>query len=184
MACYVLHDKLAVRYLKQSVVSLSEPMKQPFPKPPDGAPLGTIWFGGPISWFSVSLTIRADNLVPDDVTRLLSVQPTHSQIKGSPLSARAGATIAKFGSWTVKLASTEIDEWDVTEAVRTLVARFPQMPGVWKLLPPGAQTRLSLGLHLETRNQGFSIPADILQFAADRNIDIDFDIYGEQTAAP
>jgi len=41
---------------------------------------------------------------------------------------------------------------------------------------------LSLGLHLETRNQGFSIPADILKFAADRNIELDFDIYSERTA--
>jgi hypothetical protein len=141
-----------------------------------------MWFGGPISWFSVSLTIRADNLVPDDVTRLLLVKPTHSQVKGSPLLTRTGAAIAKFGSWTAKLVSTETDEWDVTEAVRTLIARFPQAPAVWKLLPAGVQIRLSFGLHLETRNQGFSIPADILQFAADRNIDLDFDIYSERTA--
>jgi hypothetical protein len=157
-------------------------MKQPLPKPPEDAPPGTMWFGGPISWFSVSLTIRADNLVPDDVTRLLLVKPTHSQVKGSPLSTRTGAAIAKFGSWTAKLVSTETDEWDVTEAVRTLIARFPQAPAVWKLLPAGVQIRLSFGLHLETRNQGFSIPADILQFAADRNIDLDFDIYSERTA--
>ena len=37
--------------------------------------------------------------------------------------------------------------------------------------------RLNIGLHLETSNQGFSLPVDLLQFAADRNIDIDFDIY-------
>jgi hypothetical protein len=161
---------------------VAQQMKQPFPKPPEDAPPGTTWFGGPISWFSVSLTIRADNLVPDDVTRLLLVQPTHSQIKGLPLSTRAGAAIAKFSSWTAKLASTETDEWDVTEAVRTLIARFPQAPAVWKLLPAGAQVRLSFGLQLETRNQGFSIPADVLQFAADRNIDLDFDIYSERAA--
>jgi hypothetical protein len=40
---------------------------------------------------------------------------------------------------------------------------------------------LSLGLHLETANQGFSLPADISQFAAERNIDVDFDVYDRTT---
>ena len=34
-----------------------------------------------------------------------------------------------------------------------------------------------IGLYLERRNQGFSLHADVLRFAADRNIDIGFDIY-------
>jgi hypothetical protein len=157
-------------------------MKQPFPKLPRDAPPGTVWFGGPISWFSISLTIRAVNLVPEDVTRLLLVQPTHSQTAGSPRSTRKDAPIANFGSWTVKLTSSETDEWDVAEAARALISRFAQEPAVWKLLPAGAEVRLNFGLHLETRNRGFWLPADILRFVADRNINLDFDIYSEQMA--
>jgi Domain of unknown function (DUF4279) len=157
-------------------------MKRPAPKPPKDAPAGTIWFGGPISWFSISLTIRADDLIPEDVTHLLAVQPTHSQIRGLPRSSRTGAPIAKFGSWAVSLTSAETDEWDVTEAARLLISRFSQGPAVWKLLPAGAKVRLRFGLRLETTNQGFSLPADILQFAADRHIDLDFDIYSERMA--
>jgi hypothetical protein len=89
--------------------------------------------------------------------------------------------VAKYGSWTVSLTSAETDEWDVTEAVR-LLSRFPQGAGAWKLLSTGAKVCLNFGLHLETTNQGFSLPADILQFAADRDIDIDFDIYTERMA--
>jgi hypothetical protein len=157
-------------------------MKQPYPQPPKDAPPGTIWFGGPISWFSISLIVRADNLIPEDVTRLLLVEPTHSQAKGLPRSARKDAPIAKFGSWTVNLTSAETDEWDVTEAVRLLISRFPQELAAWKRLPAGAKVCLNFGLHLETGNQGFSLPADILQFAADRNIDLDFDVYCERGA--
>jgi hypothetical protein len=158
-------------------------MKRQRPQPPKDAPPDAVWFGGPISWFSISLTVRADDLHPEHVTRHLAVEPTHSQVKGLPRSARADAPTATFGSWTVRLTSEETDEWDVTEAVRTLIARFPQAPAVWEQLPAGAQVRLSFGLHLETRNQGFSIPADILKFAADRNIALDFDIYSERTAS-
>lgn len=157
-------------------------MKRPRPQPPKDAPPDAVWFGGPISWFSISLTVRADDLDPEHVTRHLAVEPTHSQVKGQPRSARTDAPTATFGSWAVRLTSEEADEWDVTEVVRTLIARFPQAPSVWETLPAGAQVRLSLGLHLETRNQGFSIPADILKFAADRNIELDFDIYSERTA--
>jgi len=157
-------------------------MKRPFPQPPKDVPPGTKSFGGPISWFSISLVIRADDLIPDDVTRLLLVEPTRSQIKGSPVSARPGAPVAKFGSWIVSLTPAETDEWDVTEAARLLIGRFSQEPTVWKRLPAGAKICLSFGLGLETRNQGFSLPADILQFAADRDIDLDFDIYGERKA--
>jgi Domain of unknown function (DUF4279) len=153
-------------------------MKRPRPQPPGGAPQGTVWFGGPISWFSISLIIRADELVPENVTRLLLVEPTRSHVKGQPRSERAGAPVAGFGSWTVSLPPQETDEWDVSEAVRRLISRFRQNSGVWKMLPAGAEVRLSMGPHLEATNQDFSLPSDILQFCADRNIDIDFDVYG------
>lgn len=134
-------------------------------------------FGGPIGWFSISLLVRADDLVPDDITRLLCVEPTRTQVRGQPLSERAGAPLARFGSWAVRLTPQETDEWDVAEAIGLLISRLPKTPDVWKLLPSGATMRLNIGLHLETSNQGFSLPVDLLQFAADRNIDIDFDIY-------
>ena len=152
-------------------------MKRPRPQPLEGAPPDTVWFRGPISWFSISLIVRADDLVPEDITRLFLVEPTRLQVKGLPVSERAGAPIARFGFWTVSLTSQETDEWDVSEAIRLLISRFPKESGVWKLLPAGAEVRLSIGLHLETTNQGFSLPSDVLQFAADRNINIDFNIY-------
>jgi hypothetical protein len=152
-------------------------MKQPRPQPPNDPPEGTLWFGGPIRWFSISLIIRADDLVPEDITRLLLVEPTRTQAKGLPISERAGASIAKFGSWAVSLTPQETDEWDVSEAIRLLFNRFTRAPDAWKLLPAGVEVRLSIGLHLETANRGFSLSSDVLHLIADRNIDIGFDIY-------
>jgi hypothetical protein len=152
-------------------------MKRPRPQPSKDAPEDTVWFGGPIGWFSISLVIRADNLVPEDITRLLLVEPTRTQVKGQLLSQTPGAVISRFSSWQVELTSQETDEWDVSEAVRLLIARFPSTPDVWRQFPAGAGVCLSIGLHLETANQGFSLAPDILRFAADRNIEIQFDIY-------
>jgi hypothetical protein len=149
------------------------------PQLPRNAPEGTVWFGGPIGWFSIALTVRATDLLPDEITRLLLVEPTRTQVKGVPLAQRAGARVATFGSWTVALTPRETDEWDVSEAIRLLIGRFPKEIARWRRLPPGAKVRLSLGLALATANQGFSLPADILRFAADRDIEIEFDIYAE-----
>ena len=152
-------------------------MKRPRPKLPENAPEGTVWFGGPIRWFSISLIVRSADLVPDEVTRQLLVTPTRTRTKGVPLSQRGGAPVSGFGSWAVQLTSQETDEWDVSEAVRLLLSRFPEDLEVWKQLSASAKICLSVGLHLETTNQGFSLPSDVLRFAADRDIDIDFDIY-------
>jgi hypothetical protein len=152
-------------------------MKRPRPHPPTDAPEGTVWFGGPIRWFSIALTVRADDLAPDEITRLLLVEPTRTQARGLPVTPRAGARVATFGSWTIELKPEETDEWDVSEALRLLINRFPKDANVWRRLPPGAEARLRIGLDLETRNQGFSLNGDVLRFAADRNIEIGFDIY-------
>ena len=128
------------------------------------------------------MIIRADDLVPEDITRLLRAAPTRTQTKGLPLSGRAGAPIAKFGFWALSLTAQETDEWDVSEAIRLLISRFSAQPGVWKSIPEGGNVLLNIGLHLEGANKGFSLPADVSQFVADRNIEIEFDIYDRTMA--
>ena len=78
-------------------------MKRPRPKLQRNAPEGTVWFGGPIGWFSIALIVLATDLVPDEITRLLLVTPTRTQVKGVPVTQKAGARAATIGSWTVAL---------------------------------------------------------------------------------
>ena len=56
-------------------------MKRPYPQKPSGVSDGTIWFGGPIRWFSISLIITGDDLNPDQVTQLFGVLPTRAHKK-------------------------------------------------------------------------------------------------------
>jgi hypothetical protein len=44
-------------------------MKRAMPLPPSNAPKDTNWVGGPIPWFSISLSISAEDLDPDEITR-------------------------------------------------------------------------------------------------------------------
>jgi Domain of unknown function (DUF4279) len=158
-------------------------MKRPPPQPPRGAPAGTSWTGGPIPWFSMSIEIHADSLVPGEVTSLLGVAPTQVQEKGKPLVAPNGKHMrpGKFGRWSLELERSGTDEWDVAEAAKILLGRVPAEPAVWRALSSRAKIRLSVAVSLESFNQGISIDPALLRRLADREIQLDVNIYsGDQ----
>ena len=68
-------------------------MKAPKPAIPECAPPGTVWFGGPIEWFSITLRITCEDLVPDDVTKLMGCKPDESQQKGKPVLREDGTVM-------------------------------------------------------------------------------------------
>src|SRR5262245_63415400 len=81
-----------------------------------------MWFGGPIGWFSVSLSVSADALIPAAVTKLLGVSPQHEQTRGVALLRADGTTkrVPKFGSWVIEVTPKETDEGAVEEARKEL----------------------------------------------------------------
>jgi hypothetical protein len=68
-------------------------MKAPKPAIPRGAPPGTVWFGGPIEWFSITLRISSEDLVPDDVTKVMDCDPDESQQKGQAVLREDGTVM-------------------------------------------------------------------------------------------
>src|ERR1035438_9647796 len=94
-------------------------MKAPKPVIPRGAPPGTVWFGGPIEWFSITLRISSEDLVPDDVTNVMGCDPDESQQKGKAVLREDGTfmRIARFGAWRLTLNPQATDEWDCAEAM-------------------------------------------------------------------
>jgi hypothetical protein len=154
-------------------------MKKPKPSPPRGAPAGTIWFGGPISWFALGIEITADDLKPDEITSLLGVKPTHQHERGELRFGKDGTPRRppKFGRWALRIESGETDEWDANEAAKLLIAKFTADPIIWNTISSRATVRLTLALILESANQGFSLDPDVLRWLADRNVRLDIDIY-------
>ncbi len=161
-------------------------MKQPPPQIPNDAPAGTVWFGGPIGWFRISLRITADDLNPNFITGLFGVAPDHAQAKDEPLFRPDGAVkrIPKFGAWQIELTPKQTDEWDIEEAARLLLDRLPSDIEVWRSIPASAKVRLSFGISLESLNQGFALNPDFCGYVADRNIGLDFDVYGQEKDGP
>jgi len=152
--------------------------KQP-PGPPHDAPAGTIWFGGSIPWFSMSIEIHADDLVPDEVTSLLGVAPTRVQEKGKPWVTPNGKNVrmGKFGRWSLELEPSAAEENDVPEAAKLLLSRVSDDPAIWKALASYVKIRLSVAVSLESFNQGIWMDPALLRCLADREMQLDIDIY-------
>ena len=167
-------------------------MKAPKPAIPTCAPPGTVWFGGPIEWFSITLRITSENLVPDQVTKLLGCEPDQSQQKGKPVLHPDGTVmrIAKSGAWRLELKPVATDEWDCAEAMMLVLGRLPKALGVWRQLTEEHTVDFFVGLSMSSANKGFELPPAVMKYLGDRGIAAGFDIYydgkknAERAASP
>ncbi len=156
-------------------------MKKPYPLPASDASPGTVWFGGPISWFSITLSIRADDLDPDEVTRLLGVVPHVAQRKGVWLTTRnEHGRMTEFGMWSIVLRREDTTEWDIEAAIGMLLDRIPATIEAWHSARANARARIFVGLTIDTSNRGFGLSPDLMGRLAEFGLDLDFDIYNEQ----
>jgi Domain of unknown function (DUF4279) len=161
-------------------------MKRPKPQPPANLPEETVSFGGPIKWFSIALIIRTDAVPIERSSRLLRCEPTNFQQKGVPLFRPDGTIkrIPKFSSWRLKLSPEEVDEWDICEAAKLLLARVSDEISIWHEISGGGDARLSFGLSMNETNLGFSLDLELIQYLADHAIRADFDVYTEDFDLP
>lgn len=159
-------------------------MKAPLPVPPRGAPEGTVWTGGPIEWFGITLRIRGDDLVPDEITDLLGCSPNRCQTKGEPTHKKDGSVrgVAGTGSWRLSLKREETDEWDCAEAMMELLQRLPTDVSLWQSLAKRFKIDFFVGLRMTSRNKGFSISSQVMGYLAERGIEAGFDIYARDDA--
>ncbi|ALF52984.1 hypothetical protein ACX27_09175 [Nostoc piscinale CENA21] len=79
---------------------MDESLEPPLRLPP-GNPVGEIvWIaGGEVDECSVSLRFWSDDLVPDEVTDLLGINPTQSYKKGDIFRGKVYDRIRKVGFW-------------------------------------------------------------------------------------
>jgi hypothetical protein len=154
-------------------------MKSPYPLPPRDAPADTEWFGGPLAWFSITLSISGDDVNPTAISDLLRIQPDRAWKKGEHLPAsRLGR---RSGRWSICLRREETDEWDVEAAICSVLDRVAVQGDVWKSAVGGAQARIFVGLSLDSRNRGFGFSRQFLRRIADLQIQLDFDLYADET---
>jgi hypothetical protein len=159
----------------------SDNMKRPKPEIPKCAPEGTVWFGGPIAWFSITLRILGDHLDPDEVSAILGCQPESVERKGKPVLRPDGtvARIGKTGAWRLELSPADTDEWDCGEAIMVLMSRLPAGVEIWRSLTQRFRVDVSVALSMESRNKGFLLSPQVMRCLGERGIEVGFDIYYE-----
>jgi len=147
-------------------------------EPPPGAPEGTVWFGGPVDRFKITLRISGEDLDPDRITALLDCRPSRTERKGVPISVDSGARIPKRGQWLLTIDSKDCDNTDdVEDGIRMLLSQVPSDADLWSSLTSTYIIDVFCGLFLASSNRGFCLSAEVSKLLSDRHLEIGFDLY-------
>lgn len=131
----------------------------------------------------VALRLFGDDLDPEELTRILGVEPSSAHRKGDVIrsSVSGAAGVRKSGLWLLR-ASDRIPG-NLDGQVGELLEQLPSEPELWKRLAV-YKPDLSIGLFLEETNEGIALGEPAIRALADRGIALDFDIYGPTADAP
>jgi hypothetical protein len=154
-------------------------MKSPYPLPPRDAPADTEWLGGPVAWFSITLSISGDEVDPTAISDLLRVRPDSAWKKGERLPA--SGRLRSFSKWSICLRREDTDEWNVEAAICSVLDRVAVRGDVWKSAVGDAHARLFVGLSLDSRNRGFGLSPRFLRRIADLQVQLDFHLYAGES---
>lgn len=117
-----------------------------------------------------------DELVPEELTELLGVEPTTSYSKGDLIPAGQGQRTARSGYWSV--AATDTSPADLDFQVHELLDRLPADLDVWADVGARFKIDLFCGWFMGGLNEGIEIAPDTLVDLGRRQIVLGLDIYG------
>lgn len=126
----------------------------------------------------VSLRLFADDLDPDEVTRLLRRTPTRAERRGDELPGRCHM-VARTGSWRLK---SDRDEGDELEAqIAALLDSLPDDLAIWAWLRDlcaAGTMDLFCGLFLKEFNRGLDLSPGLLRRIGERHLRLSLESYG------
>ncbi|WP_374538990.1 DUF4279 domain-containing protein [Chitinimonas taiwanensis] len=128
-----------------------------------------------------SLRIAGDELIPEEISKLLGAQASHAQRKGQVLQSAQATRLARFGHWRLQAAETSPEDLDgqVAELLNQLTSDLD----VWRDLASRYDIDLFCGWFMREGNEGVSISPSTLQALGERHIKLDLDIYAPEYGA-
>jgi Domain of unknown function (DUF4279) len=152
---------------------------------PAGMPSDGIAIGGSIPWLTVALLIEAEDLDPDEITRLLNIEPDQVQRKGVALLPHDGQPrrVPWMGTWSISLRPEQAPGCDADNAIAKLLDRINVSLPAWHSALAGARARIYLGLALDDFNRGFGFDPLLLRRMADLGVLVDVDIHSGEGVA-
>jgi hypothetical protein len=145
---------------------------------PDGAPPGTVWFGGPMDRFMIELRIVSEELDTDRITAMLRYAPTEAWPKGRPRNDSPGAArLAMKHRWSLSIDSDVCGDCDVECGIMLLLAKLPDDPDLWDALSRHCEMSILCSVVMEAANRGLELTSETCHALALRHLSIGFDIY-------
>ena len=123
-----------------------------------------------------TLRIYGDNLDPDEVSKLLGIQPTASRRKGESRATGSGREhVERDGSWRLK--AVEKVPGDLSSQLRELLVITTPDLSVWAMLSQRFRCDVFCGLFMNATNEGEDLEADVLLALGERGLRLSLDIY-------
>lgn len=128
-----------------------------------------------------TLRIIGDDLVPDEVSKLLGGTPTRAHRKGDEIPLRGAQCLARTGMW--RMAATETVPEDVDAQISEILGKLTPDLESWRSLASRFRVNLFCGLFMEEGNEGLSVSPSNLIALGERGIELDLDIYAPNADA-
>jgi hypothetical protein len=155
---------------------MDEPLRMP-PPTPAGEELFKV--GGPIDSCSVTLRVYGDDLEPNDVTRILSAEPTDACRRGDRRRGQVNDRVERQGRWLLEIDHQSGIELDAV--ISQLLDRCTDDLARWRHLTDRYRVDLVCGIQLESWNRGLTLLPQTLLRVAERGLTLGFDIYYVET---
>ena len=129
-----------------------------------------------IDRLEIALRVTDDDLDPDRVTRMLGVNPTVAARKGDDVDVDGVPVVQRTGIWSYALPASP--EWELGDAIDTLLERLPHDPALWESLAGWATVVVVCGLYIHDVDRVAALTPDTLARLAERRLALSLQIRG------
>ena len=129
-----------------------------------------------IERLDIELRITGDDLDPDRITRMLGVPPTISARRGEEIDLSGVPVVQPTGVWAYALPASP--EWELGDAIDTLLDRLPHDPALWESLASWASGAVICGLFIHDADRAADLAPDTLARLAERRLALSLQIRG------
>jgi len=127
-----------------------------------------------------TLRIMGDELVPDEISKLLSAVPTEAHRKGHQFPSGPSGRIVTRNSGMWRLSATETEPEDLDGQVSELLGQVTSDLSVWSDLATRFRIDLFCGWFMGSGNEGVAISPETMLALGKRSILLSLDIYGPE----
>jgi hypothetical protein len=142
----------------------------------DSADAGDAPTARDIDRLEIQLRVTGDELEPERITRMLGVNATLAARKGEEIDMAGVPVIQRTGIWSYSLPASS--EWELGDAIDTLLERLPHDPALWESLSGWATVSVVCGLYIHDVDRAADLAPDTLARLAERRLALRLEIRG------